>query len=207
MRTKLCLLGEPEVKPDRHRHMTSPSPKLFLSLLFLFGFLAAACGAAEVSVSSDDSGEFPVDPDDTASGDDDPVDGEGPGDDDVILGAGPYAVGTLKIVIEHPNAETLSYELACFGDTATLIPDPTDGVRADRACTALADAAIEQYLTEGSDPGEVCTEIYGGPDTALIVGMLNGKDVDLTVDRSNGCGIDRWDVLLADVLPAALGNV
>ena len=193
--------------------MTTPTPtsKLLTGFLFSLGLFSAACGVASVSVSTDDGGELPVDPDDTATSDDDVQDDEGfddAGDDgDIILGAGPYAVGTLKIVIEHPQADTVSYELACFGDTATLIPDPTEGVRADRACTALAQADVEQHLVEGPPADQVCTEQFGGPDTAAVTGMLNGNDIDITIDRSKGCGIDTWDVLLADVLPQALGNI
>lgn len=198
---------EPAMRSGRHRCMTSSSPKFFLTVMFALGIVTAACGGVDVSVSADDSGGLPVDPDDTASGDDGDGQIDQDGGDGIILGGGPYAIGTVKIVVEHPEAETVTYELACFGDTATLIPDPTDGVRADRACTALADAAIEQYLAQGADPGEICTEIYGGPDLATITGMLNGQDIDRSVDRSNGCGIDRWDVLLADVLPPALGNL
>ncbi len=182
--------------------MNAPTPRLFIGSLFALGLLAAACGASDISVSSGDT-------DDTANAqDDEGFDGSADDDaDDLILGGGPYAVGTLKVVIEHPEADTVSYELACFGDTATLIPDPTEGVRADRACTALAQPEVEQYLAEGPALDQICTEQFGGPDTARVTGMLNGQDIDITVDRANGCGIGAWDILLADVLPQALGNL
>ena len=191
-------LGPPSTRPS---DMSTPTSRLFTGFIFSLSLLAMACGASSISVSSDDTGGLPVAVDDTTSTDDVGDDG------DIILGGGPYAVGTLKIVIEHPEADTVTYELACFGDTATLTPDPTDGVQADRACTALAQPDIEQYLAEGPPSDQICTEQYGGPDTAAITGMLNGQDIDITVDRSNGCGIGAWDVLLADILPRALGNL
>jgi hypothetical protein len=38
-----------------------------------------------------------------------------------------------------------------------------------------------------------CTEIYGGPATALVRGTLRGQPVDARFDRTNGCEIARWD--------------
>jgi hypothetical protein len=38
-----------------------------------------------------------------------------------------------------------------------------------------------------------CTEIYGGPATARVRGVLRGRRVDARFDRSNGCEIERWD--------------
>jgi hypothetical protein len=38
----------------------------------------------------------------------------------------------------------------------------------------------------------VCTQIYGGPEEAEVVGTLNGEQVNATFSRQNGCEIDRW---------------
>ncbi len=189
--------------------MNTPTLPL-LTLFTALSLVGAACGgstATDVDLPAvGDDGTDQIDLDDT--GGDGALDDDGVvAADDLPLGGGSYAIGTLKIDIEHPELDTVSYELACFGDTATLIPDPTDGVRADAACTALARPDIEQYLVNGPADDQVCTEIFGGPDTARIVGMLSGNDIDITIDRSNGCGIDAWDVLLADVLPQASGEI
>jgi hypothetical protein len=37
-----------------------------------------------------------------------------------------------------------------------------------------------------------CTEIYGGPATALVRGTLAGKPVKFRFNRINGCEIARW---------------
>jgi hypothetical protein len=51
-------------------------------------------------------------------------------------------------------------------------------------------------------PMQPCTEIYGGPATATIVGTLHGEPVDATLNRQNGCEIERYErvaPLLAEV--------
>ncbi|NNF55283.1 MAG: hypothetical protein HKN03_12695 [Acidimicrobiales bacterium] len=165
-----------------------------LVLFFALAMAATACGA------SDPDGAGP--PDDDQSGSDD---GGLPADDGNPLGGGSYAIATLTVVVEHPDRETISYELACFGDTATLTPDAITGVSGPPACTALARFEVENYLVDGPPSDQVCTEIYGGPDTAHLVGRVNDRPVDIVVDRTNGCGINSWDVLLAEILPPAAG--
>lgn len=44
-------------------------------------------------------------------------------------------------------------------------------------------------------PDEICTEIYGGPQTITITGRLGGDPVRVVVGRENGCAIDRYDRL------------
>jgi hypothetical protein len=38
-----------------------------------------------------------------------------------------------------------------------------------------------------------CTEIYGGPQEALITGRLRGHPVRARFSRKDGCEIGRWD--------------
>lgn len=45
------------------------------------------------------------------------------------------------------------------------------------------------------DPDEVCTEVYGGPETIALVGRLGGREIDLTIGREDGCAIARYDRL------------
>jgi hypothetical protein len=82
--------------------------------------------------------------------------------------------------------------------TWTLTCDPVGGTlaKANEACAALATAA-----TKGQDPfaptpkDQMCTQIYGGPETATVTGTWNGKKVDATFNRKNGCEIKRWSTL------------
>jgi hypothetical protein len=86
--------------------------------------------------------------------------------------------------------------------TAHLVCDPPAGNLPDiaAACATLASAAGRAALDPAS-LGQMCTEIYGGPAEARIVGTVNGEAVDARLARANGCEIDRWEALTA-LLPA-----
>jgi hypothetical protein len=42
-------------------------------------------------------------------------------------------------------------------------------------------------------PATVCTQIYGGPQEALITGTFRGRRVWARFSRRNGCEIARWN--------------
>ncbi len=43
-------------------------------------------------------------------------------------------------------------------------------------------------------PGDTaCAEIYGGPATARVDGVLDGKPLHSTFTRTNACEMERWD--------------
>ena len=136
----------------------------------------------------------------SACGGDDDASDQAPVEPEKPLGAGPYAVADLAVTYNHPDTGEIEYQFTCFGDTATLVGD-IDGVDAAQACTTLTDAAVVDRLVNGATD-DVCTEQYGGPETAALAGTLDGQPVDTTVDRANGCGIGDWDGLLGPLLPA-----
>lgn len=117
---------------------------------------------------------------------------------------GPYPVADLEITVTHPDRDDLQYRVVCLGDTATVTGDEGAVDEAD-ACLALADPDVVQRLVDGPPDDRVCTEQYGGPDVATITGTIDDAPVDTMVDRVNGCGISEWDVLLAALLPPAVG--
>ncbi|MBA3333466.1 MAG: hypothetical protein H0U30_05695 [Actinobacteria bacterium] len=47
----------------------------------------------------------------------------------------------------------------------------------------------------------ICTEIYGGPDTTRIIGVVAGRRVWATFTLTNGCHIDRWSRFSPWLLP------
>lgn len=138
-------------------------------------------------------------------GADDPIPVEP--DDGIGDGAGPppgsSADVDLEITVDHPDIEAYTYSIACSGDEASV--DGVEGIDAAAACTQLSQPGVQERLVEGPPTDRVCTEIYGGPDTATISGTIDGSSVDTVIDRTNGCGISEWDELLADVLPPAIG--
>jgi hypothetical protein len=48
----------------------------------------------------------------------------------------------------------------------------------------------------------VCTELYGGPQVALVVGSVQGRRVWARLQRRNGCEIARWSRVSPWLLPA-----
>jgi hypothetical protein len=182
------------------------------ALLVLTLGLAAACSDGD---DGDQSVKTPGDgvqePDADPSGgppSSSPVNQDPPQGDDPPGGPiqmGNLAVGTLEITIQHPDAEPVTYIIGCQGDTATLQGEVT--IDANAACAALVRSDVLGRLVDGPPADQICTEIYGGPDTARLAGEIDGRTIDATIDRANGCGIDDWDRLLVAVLPPALGII
>ena len=89
--------------------------------------------------------------------------------------------------------------------TYTLHCNPVGGTlprRAD-ACRKLAGmtrpfAAVRKDIA--------CTEVFGGPQEALITGRLRGHAVRATFNRKNGCEISRWN-RIRFLFPGAGGGV
>jgi hypothetical protein len=80
------------------------------------------------------------------------------------------------------------------GESATLTCDPVGGThpRPEEACAAIA------AHPESLDPvaqEAVCTQIYGGDETATVTGVVGGQQVDASFNRTNGCEIARWEAL------------
>jgi hypothetical protein len=83
----------------------------------------------------------------------------------------------------------------------TLGCDPARGTLKSprRACKHLARAG--RGLFAPVEAGAICTEIYGGPQVALITGILDGRRVWTRFQRSGGCEIERWNRLAPWLLP------
>jgi hypothetical protein len=83
----------------------------------------------------------------------------------------------------------------------TLRCGPAGGtvVRPARACGRLD--AGGPALFAPLPKNVVCTEIYGGPQKARIVGQVDGRRIWATFTRTNGCNIDRWQRLSPWLLP------
>ncbi|MEI7034080.1 SSI family serine proteinase inhibitor [Streptomyces pratensis] len=90
-----------------------------------------------------------------------------------------------------------TFELTC-GPTGGSHP------RGEAACDRLAEAGStrsgRQELFRPTPEGAMCTMIYGGDATARIVGTWEGRAVDTTASRRDGCEIARWNSLVP-VLP------
>ena len=162
--------------------------KRVAGFLLPVALLLASCGSGSDSASSDPGSGAGSD-----SGDANP---DLPGDQG--------AIGSLHIVVRHPRLTAyIEYDVGCFGDAFPVTPE-VDGVDGATGCELLGDPAVLALLVDGVPPDQACTEIYGGPDEAFITGEINGRPVDATVSRRNGCEIDRWERLVG-LIPPALG--
>ncbi|WP_198598161.1 SSI family serine proteinase inhibitor [Blastococcus atacamensis] len=88
-----------------------------------------------------------------------------------------------------------SWTLVCAGVVEGTHP------QAQAACDHLA-GMTEPFAPLAGDL--MCTEQYGGPQTARITGRWAGEPVELDLSRSDGCRIAQWDGL-GPVLPIPVG--
>jgi hypothetical protein len=111
--------------------------------------------------------------------------------------AGTSAEGTALTITFWENGQNLDDR-----QRWTLRCNPARGTLggAVRACRRLTDAGAKLFAPVPRDVA--CTEIYGGPQVARIVGAVKGDRVWATFNRTNGCHISRWDRISPWLLPA-----
>jgi hypothetical protein len=90
----------------------------------------------------------------------------------------------LQIEVDRGDGtEPESWTLTCVGFVEGSHPD------AEAACEQLK-AMDDPFAPLPADV--MCTEQYGGPATARILGRWNGEPVDLELSLTDGCRIDQW---------------
>ena len=97
----------------------------------------------------------------------------------------------LTIVIRDGAGKTSTWRLTCDPPGGSH-PDPTT------ACRALETNGAAALPPVPKD--KVCTQIYGGPETATITGTWQGKKIVSRFARNDGCQISRWK-LMEGLLP------
>jgi Subtilisin inhibitor-like len=111
--------------------------------------------------------------------------------------AGTSATGTaLTVTFWEDGAKTadrMQWTLRCNPPRGTLPRAPT-------ACRKLAAGGAKLFAPVPDDAA--CTQIYGGPQVAKVVGTVKGVRVWARVNRTNGCQIERWERLSPWLLPA-----
>lgn len=162
--------------------------------LFALALFAGACGNDESTTTIGD---------DRPTNDEPPVAEPGstdPGDTSRPLDGGPYPVADLTLTVDQGDGTAvITYRLTCLGDTATFTGDTS--LAAHDGCITLTEPDVRTRLLTDDHLDRVCTEQYGGPQTATISGTLDEQTVDASIDRANGCGINDWDALLLPLLP------
>ncbi|WP_405193626.1 SSI family serine proteinase inhibitor [Streptomyces anulatus] len=118
--------------------------------------------------------------------------GKGTGEADEVL-------TRLTVSVENTGVAGAdgTFELEC-GPTGGS--HPQGQAACDRLAEAGATRAGRQELFRPTPEGTMCTMIHGGDATARIVGTWEGRAVDTTASRRDGCEIARWNSLVP-VLP------
>ncbi|TFV75514.1 hypothetical protein E4P39_10785 [Blastococcus sp. CT_GayMR19] len=119
------------------------------------------------------------------------------GSDDPAAGGGiEQADNDLQVEFDPGDGtEPETWTLTCVGFVEGSHPD------AEAACAHLK-ATAEPFAPLPADV--VCTEQYGGAQTARVLGRWNGEPVDLELSRTDGCRISQWDAL-GPLLPGPVG--
>jgi hypothetical protein len=102
---------------------------------------------------------------------------------------------SLRITFWADSAKPLdrvSWTLRC-NPTAGSLPRPV------RACTRLLAGGVGLFAPVPTNA--FCTEIYGGPQKARVVGTLKGRLVRATFSRTNGCETARWQRISPWLVP------
>lgn len=165
------------------------------------GVVAAAAVVVALALGGCQTGRAPVEDDGDGvvspggvASPDDPVssdDGDDLGD---LIGSpsvdgevptGPVTADLTVVVDATGEGATTTWTLTC---------EPTGGdhPEAEEACAALTAGRAALAPTP---PGQMCTEQWGGPQTATVTGTIDGETVRATFSRVNGCEISRWDAL------------
>ena len=109
--------------------------------------------------------------------------------------AGPSTGTSLRVTYWEDGsrpAESVTWTLRCNPPRGSLS-------RPAVACKRLAAGGLKLFAPLPKDI--VCTEIYGGPQRARIVGTLAGKRIWATFRRTNGCEIERWSRISPWLVP------
>ncbi|MFJ4171340.1 serine protease inhibitor [Paenarthrobacter sp. NPDC089714] len=107
-----------------------------------------------------------------------------------------YDVDLTVTLTEAPGAEPREFRLRSVDGVLSPDEGSLDSNLPD-AHAALA--AVEQFGEEiffpVPRPDRICTQQYGGPQTALVTGSFRGRPVNSSFSRTDGCEIARWKTM------------
>ena len=101
-----------------------------------------------------------------------------------VAAATPSSKSVLRVVYKRSEQATpVVRRLDCSPPGGTVLQPAS-------ACAALEDM-VRPFAPVPRNA--VCTEIYGGPQTARVIGWFRGRRIWVVFRRTNGCEIDRWN--------------
>lgn len=126
-----------------------------------------------------------------------------PPDDDPVVRRQPSAFLTLSSEDGRRRGRPEEANLSCAPGA-----ERATGYLGDRPAVELCRRAraLSGFLTSAPPRDRACAEVYGGPQTAQIVGNLEGRPVDRRFARTDSCEIADWEraaALLPEVEPTS----
>jgi hypothetical protein len=112
-----------------------------------------------------------------------------------LAAAGTQSSTSLRVTYWENSANagaSVTWTLRCNPPRGSL---PRKAV----ACRRLAVGGAKPFSPVPKNVA--CTEIYGGPQNARVVGTVAGKRIWVTFTRTNGCEIERWNRVSPWLLP------
>jgi Subtilisin inhibitor-like len=100
-----------------------------------------------------------------------------------MVGAAAVTAALSIAVSPGDGGPTEHWTLRCAPAGGTL-PKPA------QACARLE--ALGRWYAP-TPPGTMCSQIFGGPQHARVVGIYDGRRVWATFRRRNGCETARWN--------------
>jgi hypothetical protein len=74
-----------------------------------------------------------------------------------------------------------------------LTCSPTDGTHPRPAAACAVLGRLGRSVFAPVPPETACTEIYGGPQVAIVSGLVAGRKVWARFRRDDGCQLKRWE--------------
>ena len=96
------------------------------------------------------------------------------------------SISNLTVSYRPSSSSQTIFKLSC-------LPISAAGTHPNRKaiCAAIAKQGAALFAPVAADT--MCTQIYGGPETAKITGTVNGRKINAAYSRTDGCQIGRWN--------------
>lgn len=124
--------------------------------------------------------------------------GPSPSQSSLPSGAGRGDAELTITVKTSDSGPTIQYTLMCRNGVPT---DKSQHPSAAKACEVLK-TNPEVLTSQPRAKDVVCTQQYGGPQTATVTGVVEGVPVDISFARRDGCEISRWNAAESILGPA-----
>lgn len=114
------------------------------------------------------------------------------------------ADGDVQLVLRVTDSggTVTEHDLSCTAEGTAGGDHPDPAV----ACADLYRALANGDPLQPVGPDVICTQEYGGPETAEVAGTIGGAEVSTSFSLTDGCEIARWQAMGAVLQPFGGGR-